>query len=106
MKHSRCEALVVISSIWSCHVRSCEMVTPSSRVLRTFSIWMLLIVIGGICGVSFLKQMRISFILSLFSAILLVVVHCTTSSAAVWSEISTNEGAYDSQIVQSSTYLT
>ena len=29
MKYSRCEAFVVISSIWSCHVRSCEMVTPS-----------------------------------------------------------------------------
>ena len=67
---------------------------------------MSLIVIGGMSGVSFLKQMRISFVLSYFSAILLVVVHCATLSAAVWSELFTHEGAHDSQIVQSSTYLT
>ena len=58
--------------------------------------WMSLIVIGGMSGVSFLK----------FSAILLVVVHCATSSAAVCSELLTHEDAHDSQIVQSSTYLT
>ena len=106
MKYSRREAFVVILSIWSCHVRSCEMVVPSSWVLWTCSIWMSLIVIGGMSGVSVLQHMRICFVLSYFSAMMLVVVHCATSSAAVWSELLTHEGARDSQIVQSSTYLT
>ena len=65
---------------------------------------MSLIVIGGMSGVSFLKQMCICFVI--VQCHVVGGVHCATSSAAVWSELLTHEGAHDSKIVQSSTYLT
>jgi len=88
MKYSRCEFFLVISPIWSCHIRSCEMVTPSSRVLWTCSIWMSLIVIGGMSGVFLLKQMR--------------PLCYSVSRCLEWT---VNTRRYDSKIVQSSTYL-
>ena len=44
------EAFAVISSMWSCHVTSCEITTPNSRVQFTCSICLSFIVIGGMSG--------------------------------------------------------
>ena len=76
MNYDRCDALAVISSMWSCNVRSRESVTPCRRVHFIFSISLSFTVIGG--------------------TILLVVVHCVTSSAVARSELSTLEGEHDS----------
>ena len=82
MKCRRCKAFAVISSIWRCHVRSCEIVTPRRRVQFTCSICLSFIVIGRMSG----------FFLEAYAYFLhLIVVLChfvggSPSSAAVSSE--------------------
>ena len=56
-------------------------------------------------GVDFLKHIRSYFVLSWFSAVLLLAVHCPTSPAATWSELSIQEDEIASHIMQSSTYF-
>ena len=51
MKYRRREAFAVISSMWSCHVRSCDIATPSRREQFTCSMCLSFIIIGGMFGV-------------------------------------------------------
>ena len=64
--------------------------------------------IGWKIFVKRLKIGRTSFLhfIFLFSAILLVVVHCAILSTTVWSKLSMPEGEHDSHIVHLSTCLT
>ena len=70
------------------------MVTSNRRVQFTCLICLSFIDIGDMC------------LFFLESAILLMVVHCATSSAADGSELSARESEHISHIVQSSTYFT
>ena len=100
MKYRRCDAFVVISSMCDCHFTSSDRVTPSRRVPLTW-IGLPSMVSSAMSGVDFLKHIRSSFTLSLFSAILLLAVHCPTSSAATWSELPIPYDKKVSDIVQS-----
>ena len=115
MKYRRCDAFLVISSMCDFHLISSDRVTPSKQVLLTSNIitpsrrccWIGLpsMVSSAMSGFDLLKHIRSSFVLSLFSAIFLLVLHCPTSSAATWSELSIPEDGKASHIVQSSTYF-
>ena len=103
MEYRRCDDFIVISSMCDCHFRSSDTVTPSRRVLLTCWIGLPSMVSSAMSGVDFFKHIRSSFVLSWFSAIVLLAVHCPTSSAATWSELSIPEDEVASHIVQSST---
>ena len=65
MEYGRCEIIAVISSMWSCQLRSCEIVTHSRRVQFICLICLSFSVIGGMSGgFYFLKHMSISFVLT------------------------------------------